>query len=117
MNYDKVQANAYQILSRYGLTISITKRVAGGYDTATGSAIETLSVETGKGTPFNYLIKNIDGTLIKEGDQQLFISPRGISKPQVNDEVTVNGIKFTIMSVKEINPGGTSLLYDCNIRP
>lgn len=67
--------------------------------------------------------KNIDGTLIKAGDQQALISPVGLTvTPEVGDIVLVNGAfigsvyqggeAWTVSMLKTLAPAGVTVLYD-----
>lgn len=119
--YDRLQATANRLLKGKGQTVTITSQTVGDYDPATGSAPVTASTQTGWGAVFEYTNKNIDGTLIIAGDKQLLLSAINsagilLATPQVNDTVTIGGQVSTIKQIKPLNPAGTALLFDCNIR-
>jgi len=38
------------------------------------------------------------------------------SAPTLNDQVIVGGVTWQIRNIKDINPAGTCILFDCTIR-
>jgi|SRR5687768_11962080 len=115
-NYGKIATLADSILEEYGQSVTITKRIEGEYDPATGSVAVTESSQTGKGVVFDYGAKAIDGEVIQHGDKQLLLSVIGITAPEINDLVTIGSITRTVTQIKDYNPGGTSVMLDCNLR-
>lgn len=119
--YTRAQATALRLLTKYGQAVTVTKRTAGAYDIATGSAAVTETAQAGIGAIFDYGQGDIDGTLIQDGDKQVLLSPLLASgddlvAPEVDDIVTIDGVVCTIKSVKTLAPGGTPVLYDLNVR-
>ena len=111
------------MLKGKGQALTLTRQSAGNYDPATGSSTVTTSTQTGTGAIFDYGNKNIDGTLIKQGDKNLLLSAfktdgTDLTAPILNDTVTdVNGIIYTIVEpLKTIAPAGIAIMYDCNLR-
>lgn len=120
--YGNLQKTANRLLKGKGQTLTLTRQSAGTYDPTTGAATVTTTTQTVYGAVFDYGIDHIDGTLIQAGDKQLLISPfnsagAALTAPQINDTVTLGGVTYTLVEpLKTINPGGTTVLYDCNIR-
>jgi hypothetical protein len=119
--YAKMQATANRLLKGKGQSITLTRRTAGTYDPATGTAAVTVTTQTAYGAMFEYGDKNIDGTLIKEGDKQLLLSAlnsagTALVAPALNDTVTINTVVYTVVRIKPLSPAGTTVLFDCNIR-
>jgi len=121
--YSRMQTTADRLLKGKGQAITITRQISGAYDPATGGATVTTTTQTGWGAIFDYGNKNIDGTLIKQGDRQLLLSAvnaagTALTAPALNDTVTdKNGIVYTIVNpLKTIAPAGTTVLFDCNLR-
>jgi hypothetical protein len=119
--YSKMQATANRLLKGKGQSITLTRRTAGTYDPATGTAAVTTTTQTAYGAMFEYGDKNIDGVLIKEGDKQLLLSAlnsagTALVAPQLNDTVTINTVVYTVVRIKPLSPAGTTVLFDCNIR-
>jgi hypothetical protein len=120
--YTKLRATANKMLKGKGQTITLIKQSAGSYSVSTGAVTVTPSTYYAYGAIFDYGTKDIDGTLIKAGDKQLLLSAYStttgtlLTAPAVNDKVTVAGITYTITQIKTVAPGGTTVIYDCNIR-
>ena len=121
--YSRMKATVDRMLKGKGQTLTLTRQSSGTYDPATGLAAVTTSTQTGTGAIFDYGNKNIDGTLIKQGDKNLLLSAfktdgTDLTAPILNDTVTdVNGIIYTIVEpLKTIAPAGIAIMYDCNLR-
>ena len=119
--YAKMQATANRLLKGKGQAITLSRQTAGAYDPATGTAAVTTTAQTAYGAMFEYGDKNIDGTLIKEGDKQLLLSAinsagTALVAPALNDTVTINTVVYTVVRIKPLSPAGTTVLFDCNIR-
>lgn len=104
-----------------GQAVTITKQTPGSYNTSTGVATVTTSAQYSYGVVFPVNDRNIDGTLIKQGDKRLLLSVlntagAALTAPSINDTVTVGSVTYTITDIKPLAPAGTVLYYDCNIR-
>lgn len=111
------------MLKGKGQTVTLTKRTAGSYNVSAGSATVTTSTQSAYGAIFDYGTKQIDGTLIKAGDKQLLLSPlktdgTALTAPALGDTITdVAGTVYALVEpLKTLNPAGTAILYDCNMR-
>ena len=121
--YTRVQATANKLLKGKGQSLILTRQISGTYDPVTGAATVTTTTQTGTGAIFDYGTKNIDGTLIKQGDKQLLLSVvnaagTALTAPALNDTVTdKNGIVYTLVEpLKTIAPAGTTVMFECNLR-
>lgn len=121
--YAQVRTAVHKLLKTAGQELTLTRVIEGAYDTATSSAATTTSTQTGIGAIFDRGDKDIDGTLIRVGDKQLILSPLNsdgvaITAPQLGDTVTTAAVdRYTVEEpLKELNPGGTVVAYDCNLR-
>jgi len=64
----------------------------------------------------NYKQDYIDGTLIQEGDQQVFIPADGLTEaPQLNGQIIRNGEEWKIMNVKPLSPNGQLIMYELQV--
>jgi hypothetical protein len=121
--YDRLQATANRLLKGKGQSITLTKITAGTYNPATGGFTGAgTSTQTAYGAIFDYGNKNIDGTLIKQGDKQLLLSAfktdgTALTAPVLGDTVSIGGVTYTLVEpLKEVNPAGTVVLFDVNLR-
>lgn len=114
--YDEALATATALLKELGQPVTLTRVTVGTYNPATSSASSTTVNQTTSGVLLEIDLAQIDQTLIKTGDKRLLMSASGISQPQLDDSVAVNGRTYTIKHIKELNPAGTAVLYDCLVR-
>lgn len=116
--YDDMKVTANDLLAEFGQTIVITTQTAGTYSPTTGTSTVTTATQTGRGAIFEYTngSRDIDGTLIQQGDKKLLLSAVGITAPQMNDTLVANGKTWTIKGIKETNPAGSIVMYECNLR-
>lgn len=113
--YDRAAATALRLLTKYGQAVTVKTRTAGAYNTATGSAAVTETTQAGVGAIFDYGARDIDGTLIQDGDKQVLLAPLPVA-PEIDDTVSIGGAVCTIKGIKTLAPGGTPVLYDLNVR-
>jgi hypothetical protein len=103
-------------LREFGQAVTITTKSVGVYDPATGTATSTTTTQTAWAVSFPRSVKDIDGSMIKQGDQKLLLSMVGITAPTTDDTVTIGGIGYTITLIKSLSPAGIPMLCECNIR-
>jgi hypothetical protein len=120
-DFDKA---ALELVSEFGGPATYVKTTLGDYDPATGTAATTtvnipLTVamfdlnnpQNGYGTK--------PGTELQAGDKETYVLPptkQGqadiLPIDTVNDKIVVNGVSYSIVTMKEMNPSGTDpLLY------
>ena len=121
--YPRLQATANRLLKGKGQSLTLTKITAGTYNPATGGFTGAgTSTQTAYGTILDYETKQIDGTLIKAGDKQLLLSAvktdgTALTDPVLGDTVSIGGVVYTLVEpLKEVNPAGTVVMFDCNVR-
>jgi hypothetical protein len=122
--YSKMQKTANKLLIGKGQTVTLTHVVPGAYDPATGATgAATTTTQTGTGAVLDWEARRIDGTLIKNGDKKLLLSPlntagASLTAPVLGDTVTdAAGVSFTLVDpLGTLSPAGTPILYDCNMR-
>ncbi len=125
-NYSRPEASALRMFNKYGITCTVTHQSIGAYDPSTGTeADDTETVQTGIGVVFEwglngatprYGIGTGAGNLIQDGDKQLMLASTGITKPELNDTIIINGDTYSIIMIKELCPADTVIYYECNIR-
>lgn len=116
--YDEMAATALALITRFGRTIAVTRETAGGYDPATGGVTApVLLSQTANGVVREYSHQHVDGTLIQAGDQRVILAASGMDfAPAPGDRITVGSLSLGVVSVQERNPGGTSLVYELQVR-
>ena len=114
--YSDVAAIPEELFIELGQVVTLTAISVGAYNPATGSAETTVTNQSVKAVALPRGIKDIDGTMIKQGDQKLLLSMVGTTAPTTDDTVTVGGKTYTITSVDLLSPAGVPVLCECNIR-
>lgn len=121
-DYAKAAARADASLRRKGGVVTLRREVPGEYDPATGGpGAGTVTDYDGTGVKLNYNQDDIDGTLIKQGDQQLLLSPlqrdgTAMPTPVTGDRVLIGAKTFTVQNVADLQPTETSLLFTLQLR-
>ncbi|MNN73486.1 hypothetical protein D3C81_1896060 [compost metagenome] len=92
----------------------------GGYDPETGeTSPETITEQVGRGILADYTgLEFQANSLIKQGDKKLKLAAKGLaSAPSLLSKVIADGNTWSIVPpLKEINPAGTPLLYELQVR-
>lgn len=115
-DYAELATTAEELLTEFGQDVTRTSYTAGTYDPATGATTPTTASTTRKGAIFDFGAGQtlVRGTLIQAGDKRLLVDVDAAINPQ--DHFTVGGKEYVIISVGEINPAGTRVLYDLHLR-
>ncbi|HEX8610140.1 MAG TPA: hypothetical protein VF800_02535 [Telluria sp.] len=121
-DYTKTAARADQSLRRKGGTVVLRRVLAGTYDPSTGTGTDASTIDyDGTGVKFGYKAEDIDGTLIKAGDQQLLLSPlqrngMPMPKPSTSDLMLIGPKTYTIESNGEVEPTDVPVLFTLQLR-
>jgi hypothetical protein len=122
-DYAAKAARATAMLKRYGMDLEIVRSTpSGAYDPGTGdTAPAVTSTFPGTGAKFNYEQDDVDGTLVKQGDQQLYLSVHqsdgtDMPLPVTGDVALIGGKRFRVEDVSDIEPTTVPLLFICQIR-
>ncbi|ATH99538.1 hypothetical protein [Alcaligenes faecalis] len=84
-----------------------TGKVEGGSDPVT---------HTAHGVKDGYAQRDIDGTIVRQGDQRVYIPALGFIRPLTTEKLNVDGKDYSIVSVSVIAPGAVDALYVVQIR-
>jgi hypothetical protein len=118
--YDRMSAMALRLITQFGLTITLRTVTPGGYDPETGeTSPETITDEVGQGILADYTgLEFQANSLIKQGDKKLKLAAQGLTAaPSLLSKVIADGKTYSIVPpLKEINPAGTPLLYELQVR-
>lgn len=122
IDYTKAAARADASLRRKGGLVTLRREVPGEYDPDIGGpGAGTTTEYSGTGVKLNYQQDDIDGTLIKQGDQQLLLSPlqrdgAPMPVPTTADLVLIGAKVYSIADVVDLQPTDTSLLFTLQLR-
>src|SRR3990167_10919621 len=117
---DDIISDVLEALAEVGEDIILRQVVVGAYDPATGTSTTTTTDTIRKGYVMDYNLvvygnDMINNTLVQAGDKRLYLDANGVA-PSLNDQVIVGGVTWQIRNIKDINPAGTCILFDCTIR-
>jgi len=121
-DYSDTANDTNEAIGEMGQSVTLTNTVAGTYAPGTGIT-NTTTTQSGTGVVVDWDSRQTDGSLIKIGDKRLLLSPLNTSgdeltAPSLGDTITdAAGVVYTLVApLGVINPAGTAVLYDCNMR-
>lgn len=117
MNFDyaALASKSAALLSKFGRDVTRRRVTRGAYDTSQGSAANAGQADaTFKGALLDFGTREVDGTLVKSTDKKLLLEASGA--PLASDTFLVGGLEYAVVSVKEISPAGTPVLYEVQLR-
>lgn len=117
-NYTRLAKITLDQIRRFGQKITITRKVQGSYNAATGARAITTSTQTNVDAIIEeYKQSEIDGTMIQVGDIKMHIPALGVNQPSNNDLITTaDSVSFTIKNVNVVAPSGSAILYTLQLR-
>ena len=115
-NYSKSSATALKLLTKFGRTVTLRNYTLGTYNTATGANSVTYADTTWKGALLDFGAGQTlaRGNLIQGNDKRLLIEAG--AAPQLEDHILVGTDEYVIVSIGELNPAGTPVLFDLHMR-
>jgi len=114
-DYVETLADADELIEEFGQAVSLRKIVA------TGTAWEPTLTPTDTATfaaILDYDTRQIDGENILRTDRRALVAagPLGAVVPAAPDSLVVNSVAVPIVAVRRVDPAGTVVMYDCQIR-
>lgn len=116
-SYQRAKALVERLLTKKGQPVTLVKagNPSTGYDENGDPISATPDVTiSGVGASLNYSINEIDGTVIQSGDCKLLF--QGDGSPEVDMTVTLSSIKWRIVAVMPLSPGGIVVMYELQLR-
>lgn len=113
-NYPATAATATRLLTKFGAAATLKRQSGTAYDPDTGTTVPTYTDLATTAAVFAYKQSYIDGTLIRQGDQQAFLAPA--QAPAQGDRFVWQGSTFEVIATKPVSPAGVAVLYECQIR-
>ncbi|WP_085708279.1 MULTISPECIES: hypothetical protein [unclassified Pseudomonas] len=118
--YDRTAATALRLITQFGQPVIIRATTVGEYDPETGSAPpDSTKEQTAQGILLDFTGQEFqNNSLIKQGDKKLKIAAQGLEwVPDLLNKVIIQGRTWSIVPpLKEVNPAGTPILYELQVR-
>ncbi|WP_223496399.1 hypothetical protein [Pseudomonas sp. A-RE-26] len=118
--YDEMAVTALNMITEFGQPVIIRATIVGEYDPETGSAPpDSIKEQTAQGILLDFTGQEFQtNSLIKQGDKKLKVAAQGLAwVPGLLDKVVAQGRTWSIMPpLKEVNPAGTPILYELQVR-
>ncbi|WP_016969350.1 hypothetical protein [Pseudomonas tolaasii] len=118
--YDEMAVMALEVITEFGQPVTISKTEPGEYDPETGGESPSATVEqTAQGILLDFTgVEFQNNSLIRQGDKKLKIAAQGLAwVPGLLDKVVAQGRTWSIVPpLKEVNPAGTPILYELQVR-
>lgn len=118
--YDEMAVTAMEMITEFGQPVTIRATTVGEYDPEIGSAPpDSTKEQTAQGILLDFTGQEFqNNSLIKQGDKKLKIAAQGLEwVPDLLDKVIIQGRIWSIVPpLKEVNPAGTPILYELQVR-
>ena len=118
--YDEMAVMALEMITEFGQPVTISKTASGEYDPDIGGeAPGATFAQIAHGILLDFTgLEFQNNSLIKQGDKKLKIAAQGLAwVPGLLDKVVAQGRTWSIVPpLKEINPAGTPILYELQVR-
>lgn len=113
-DYTRTRATAERLLSRFGQIGALRRTVSAG---DVFNPTQTTTDYPCTFAVLDYARGLIDGTLIQQSDQMVYLSTAGLAvEPAVTDQLVVGGSPLTIVNVKPLAPAGTVVFWELQVR-
>lgn len=119
-DYAEIAALSLELLTEFGQDVTRVAYTAGtggdAYDPSTGITTPSTVNTTRKGAIFSFGEGEtyVRGNQVKVSDQRLLVDAE--ATVNLKDHFIVDSVEYTIISIDEISPAGTAVLYDLHIR-
>ncbi|WP_053158999.1 hypothetical protein [Pseudomonas protegens] len=118
--YNEMAVMALEMITEFGQPVTIRDIKPGEYDPDTDSASpDTVIEQTAQGILLDFIgLEFQNNSLIKQGDKKLKVAAQGLEwVPDLLNKVIIQGRTWSIVPpLKEINPAGTPILYELQVR-
>jgi hypothetical protein len=113
-NYARTRATAERLISRFGQTGAL-RRTTSSADPF--NPVQTTVDHACTFAVLDYAKSAVDGTLIRQTDQMVYLSTSGLTiQPETTDLLVVGGSPLTVVSVKPLSPAGTVVFWELQVR-
>ena len=113
-DYARSKASADRLLTRFGQSGTLLKYTKSGpsYD-----PVITWPPHACTFVVLDYANREVDGTRILATDKQVLLAKASLAiEPTTADKLLIGGVEHKLIAVKPISPGGTTILYELQVR-
>lgn len=118
--YDKMAKMALGMITEFGQPVTLRNITPGNYDPETSSTLPSqVTEQVAQGVLVEFTGREFEASsLIQTGDKKLKIAAQGLAwLPSLGSKAVIQGVEWLIIPpVKEINPAGTPILYELQVR-
>lgn len=116
-DYTGLQGTATRLLASYGRAMSLRSQTYTTPNTATPWNKTVTNADLAiTGVVEDYRQAEVDGTKIKQGDKRILVAGSITTAPAAGKQIVDGAVVYTIQDVTTLQPGGTALLYVCQVR-
>lgn len=113
-NYAEMALTAAELIAEFGQTGALRRQVS---DNDPFNPTLTPTDYACTFAVLDYAKRDVDGTLIKQTDQMVYLSTSGLSvTPETTDQLVVGGTPLTVVSVKPLSPAGVVVFWELQVR-
>lgn len=116
IDYDEIAAGTLESIAEAGQPVTLHRKGPPGLFVPGQPVTPAVLDYPGTGALFGYKQRDIDGTLIKHGDQRLLLAPQIEVAPKTGDTVTVGAKVYNLVDVGIVAPAGVAVLYKLQLR-
>lgn len=107
-------------LKREGGPVRLVRTDLGEYDPQAGQAPRYEYRYDGVGMATGYAQRDVDGTLVKAGDQRLLLLSDGVPEPVTGDRIEIKGkagwASWSVVGARTVRRQGVDVLYVVQLR-
>jgi hypothetical protein len=109
-----------RLVNLYGEPLTLVSKSFGTYDPETGTTTSTASSTEFLGYNAMYDLGEIDGTTVIRGDRKIILGAFDLDgepiSPDVDDEITGQGDRVSVVSVSKIMSGSNVICHILQVR-
>lgn len=116
VDYVQSAATATRLIGQFGRDVTLKQYTIGTYDPILGTNAVTITDRTTKAAIFDFAEGQTlqAGNLIQAGDKRCLMNVS--YTPNLQDHVVIGSKEYVILSVGEVNPAGTAILFELHLR-
>jgi hypothetical protein len=112
-NFVPLQSSSTTLLKKFGRQLTFTRKTDAAFDPATGTKTQTTTTFTKFACVFDYTAQEIALDNIQVGDRRVLAEGHGYL---VGDTVTLDSQVYRIIAVSNIQPAGTVVACNLQVR-